>query len=141
MWDHTIYKGARRSLWCVGAFAILTGCASKPDLQQKNVLNSMIGQSTVDVLRRFGVPARDYRAQGHEFLGYIQTETEYSPGTPDWGWGWGGGYGYGYGSGWGMGPGGWGGGFPPTYSSTTCQTTFELVNDRVTGWTLRGDGC
>lgn len=113
----------------------VTGCAV-PELQRHSVLQSMVGQSSVEVLRRFGVPTRNYQTQGHTFLSYIHTQENYSPGT--WGGDWGG---YGYGYGWGPGLGAWGGGMPPMYSTSTCQTTFELVNDRVTSWSLRGDGC
>jgi len=127
------------------ALLTLSAC-DVPTVQQRKVLDSMIGKSDVDVLRTFGVPTRTYQASGHDFLAYIDNETNYSPGTGGWGWGWGGGpwggYG-GWGGGWG-GYGGWGGGFggfPPSYYNTTCQTTFELTNSRVVGWTMRGDGC
>ncbi|AQS88631.1 hypothetical protein NCH01_19310 [Neoasaia chiangmaiensis] len=131
------------------ALLALTAC-DVPTVQQKQVLNSMIGQTDVDVIRKFGVPSRSYQASGHNFLAYIDNETQYSPGGGGWGWGWGGGpWGGGWGGGWGGWGGGgwggwgggWGGGFPSTYYNTTCQTTFELVNTRVIGWTMRGDGC
>lgn len=120
--------------WLVlGGVMLLAGC-STPALQRPKVLNAMVGQSTVDVLRRFGVPARTYEVQGHNFLSYIETETQYSPGYSSWDWGWGGGYGYGY--------GGWGDiNIPPSYYSSTCQTTFEVVGDRVVGWKMHGGGC
>lgn len=123
-----------RAKWmALGAVILLAGC-STPALQQPKVLNSMVGQSTVDVLRRFGVPARTYDVQGHNFLSYIETETQYSPGYSSWDWGWGWGSGYGY--------GGWGGlNVPPSYYSSTCQTTFEVVGDRVVGWKMHGGGC
>lgn len=123
------------ALLCIGGLISVSGCAV-PELQRRPVLQSMVGKSSVDVLRRFGVPTRNYQTQGHTFLSYIHTREDYSPGA--WGGGgWNGGYGYGYGSGLGA----WGGGAPPFYSTLRCQTTFELVDDRVTGWTLKGDGC
>ena len=124
-------QGVWLALWVV---LLLGGCTA-PALQRPKVLNSMVGQSTVEVLRRFGVPTRTYVAQGHNFLSYIETETQFSPGYSGWDWGWGGGYGYGYG-------GGWGGiSIPPSYYSSTCQTTFEAVEDKVVGWKLYGGGC
>lgn len=131
----------------VAGVLALTAC-DVPSVEQKKLLNSMIGQSEVDVVRKFGVPTRAYQAQGHNFLAYIQNETSYSPGmSGGWGWGWGGGP-WGWGGGWGGGPWGWGGGgwgggmgFPPSYYQSTCQTTFELMNSKVIGWTMRGDGC
>lgn len=137
----------------VGVLSVLVllglSACEVPTLQQRKVLDSMVGKSEVDVLRQFGVPTRNYDAQGHTFLAYIDNQTQYSPGG-GWGWdGWGGGWG-GWGGGWGGmggwgggwgGMGGWGGGFPSTYYNTSCQTTFELVSGHVVGWTMRGDGC
>ncbi|MDF7674053.1 hypothetical protein PT277_07480 [Acetobacteraceae bacterium ESL0709] len=114
----------------------LSGCATSP-LQQKKLLDSLIGRSSLDVVRTFGVPSTTYHTQDHDFMAYLVTDTQYFPGSPDWGWGWGG---YGYG-GWGS-PGPWGmGGIPPSYSTTSCQTMFELVQDHVISWSKRGDGC
>jgi hypothetical protein len=114
----------------------LAACET-PSPAQRRLLDSMIGRTPVDVVRAFGVPTRVYTADGHSFLAYIDNQTGVIPGSPGpgWGWGWGG---YGWGGGWG---GGWGTGFPPTYYNTTCQTTFEVANDRVTSWSMRGDGC
>ncbi|OOL16780.1 hypothetical protein AL01_09425 [Bombella intestini] len=124
-----------QGVWLALGAALLLGGCTAPALQRPKVLNSMVGQSTVEVLRRFGVPTRTYVAQGHNFLSYIETETQFSPGYSGWDWGWGGGYGYGYG-------GGWGGiSIPPSYYSSTCQTTFEAVEDKVVGWKLYGGGC
>ncbi|MFT8783439.1 MAG: hypothetical protein ABF823_09720, partial [Acetobacter syzygii] len=52
----------------------------------------------------------------------------------------GGGGGSGGWGGWGGYGGGWGGGFGTAYTYS-CQTNFELVNDVVKSWTMRGDGC
>lgn len=120
-----------------GAALLVAGCTT-PDIQRPKVLNMMIGQSPLDLVRRFGVPTRTYQTQGHNFLSYIETDTQYSPGTSGWGWGWGG---YGFG-GLGMSGWGWGGGdIPPSYYSATCQTTFEVMSDKVLGWRMHGDGC
>lgn len=136
------------------AIAALLGLSAceVPSLEQRKVLDSMVGKNEVDVVRQFGVPSRSFQTQGHSFLAYIQNATEYTGGGGGWGWGgwgapgfgyggWGGGFG-GYGGGWGSpGFGYGGGGFPGTSYNVSCQTTFELVTGRVVGWTLRGDGC
>ncbi|WP_016738064.1 hypothetical protein [Gluconobacter thailandicus] len=125
----------KAKLLSVVALLALSAC-EVPTLQQRQVLDGMVGKSEVDVVRQFGVPSRSYQTEGHSFLAYIENETQYSGGG---GWGWGGwGGGWGGPGGWG---GGWGGGFPSTYYNTTCQTTFELVTGHVVGWTMRGDGC
>ncbi|ETC97959.1 hypothetical protein P792_12210, partial [Asaia sp. SF2.1] len=59
------------------ALLTLSAC-DVPTVQQRKVLDSMIGKSDVDVLRTFGVPTRTYQASGHDFLAYIDNETNYS---------------------------------------------------------------
>ena len=124
----------------------LAGC-EHPTPAQRRLLDSMVGKTPVDVVRAFGVPTRTYTADAHSFLAYIDNETGYIPGTPGWGWGfggygWGGGFGgFGYGGYDGFGYGGGFGGFPPSSYSTSCQTTFEVTDDTVRAWTMRGDGC
>ncbi|KXV52409.1 hypothetical protein AD946_13780, partial [Gluconobacter thailandicus] len=99
----------KAKLLSVVALLALSAC-EVPTLQQRQVLDGMVGKSEVDVVRQFGVPSRSYQTEGHSFLAYIENETQYS-----------------------------GGGFPSTYYNTTCQTTFELVTGHVVGWTMRGD--
>ena len=139
----------RRLFPLVVPLLVLAGCAV-PSPAQRRLLDSMVGKPPVDVVRAFGVPTRTYSTDGHTFLAYIDHESGYTPGTPGWGWGgygwdggwggggWGGGGWGGYGLGYG---GGFGGGIPPSYYSTTCQTTFEVSDDKVASWTIRGDGC
>lgn len=132
-----------RFLPVIGVFA-LSACAT-PTLQQRKLLDSMIGKSDVDVVRAFGVPSRSFEAGGRVFLAYIDNQTDYTPGSGGWGWGFGGGpWAGGWGGPWSGGPwgGGWGGMYvPPTAYNVSCQTTFELLKGRVVDWTMRGDGC
>ncbi|WP_231118942.1 hypothetical protein [Oecophyllibacter saccharovorans] len=120
----------------------LSAC-SIPPLQNPKVLNSLVGDTALQIVDRFGVPTGVFQTQGHEFLAYNQTDTTFTDPDPGWGWGWGG-WGWGWDSPWGWGWGGpWGYAGPPApiVTTTSCQTTFELVNDRVMGWKMRGDGC
>ncbi|MCI2008269.1 MAG: hypothetical protein LKJ54_05950 [Acetobacter peroxydans] len=123
------------------ALLALSAC-EVPSKKERQLLNSMIGHPAADVVRNFGVPTQQFEADNHLFLAYISQQTDYT--MPMGGWGWGGGWGPGWGPGWGGGWGGpgwgWGGGVSTAYTYT-CQTTFELVNGLVTGWTVRGDGC
>ncbi len=134
-----------------GGLLLLAGCAV-PSPAERNRLNALIGHSETDLLRAYGVPSRTYSAQGHDFLAYSQGYTDVDPGFGPWGgygafggWGGYGGFGYGgFGGYGGYGGGFYGGGFggiPPSINTYTCTTTFEVVGARVTGWTLRGDGC
>ena len=111
----------------------LTACQGLSKKERK-YLNSFIGKHTIDVIRAFGVPSREFVSGKHTFLAYIHNETDYSMPMSGWGWGWGG---YGWGPGWGW--GGWG--MPAMAYSYTCQTTFEFVNGVVIHWTRRGNGC
>lgn len=102
-----------------------------PSAEERRKLDSMIGRPTVDVIRTFGVPTRQFTTGDHTFLAYITQETDYTSMPmgggwgygPGWGGGWGGYGGWGYG-GWGY--GGWGGGMGTAYTYS-CQTNFELV--------------
>lgn len=64
------------------AIAALLGLSAceVPSLEQRKVLDSMVGKNEVDVVRQFGVPSRSFQTQGHSFLAYIQNATEYTGG-------------------------------------------------------------
>ncbi|MFT8468814.1 MAG: hypothetical protein ABF705_09185, partial [Acetobacter syzygii] len=63
-------------LLLVGLLA-LTAC-QVPSAQERRRLDSMIGRQTVDVIRTFGVPTRQFTTGNHTFLAYITQETDYS---------------------------------------------------------------
>ena len=69
----------KAKLLSVVALLALSAC-EVPTLQQRKVLDSMVGKSEVDVIRQFGVPTKDYQAEGHSFLAYIDNQTQYSGG-------------------------------------------------------------
>ncbi|QHI96402.1 hypothetical protein GT348_05615 [Aristophania vespae] len=117
----------------IACLTILAGCEVSP-LEKKELLDSMVGQSALEVIREFGVPSTTYETKGHKFLAYNVSDVDFYPGSSDWGWG----NDYGWGWGWG---GPWGGPAMSGYSASTCQTTFELLEDRVIAWRKRGDGC
>lgn len=143
----TLYKGIDSFMLLRGGrtfglsislgICFLVGCAN--NIEEIKKLNAMIGQPEIEVIRQFGVPARKYEVDGHKFLAYIETNTDYTT-YPAGGWGWGGGPWGGY---YGGGPWNYGGlnGFNGYYSTVSCQTTFELANNKVISWNQRGDGC
>ncbi len=108
--------------------ALLAACA--PAFDRPAFLASFVGQPDTEVVRRLGVPSRTYEAAGHRFLAYAEHRSEIlSTGT---GFGGFGEFGY----------------FGPSlgFSSSEvidriCETTFEVVNGRVTNWSLRGNAC
>ena len=140
----------QRLIPLAAALLALSACAV-PSPAQRRVLDSMIGRSEPELVRAFGVPSRTFSTEGHTFLAYVENDSSYSPGFGGF---YGGGFGYGgyggfggFGSGFGYGPGfGYGGfggfgGVPPTFTVSSCATTFEITNARVASWTVRGDGC
>ena len=140
---------SRRLLRLVVLAAPLLGLAAcqTPSPAQRRLLDSLVGRPPVEVVRNFGVPTRTYSTDGHSFLAYIEDESSYFPGSGGFGYG---GFGYGGYGGYG-GFGGFGGfdgfgyggfgGFPASYYSASCQTLFEVIDDKVASWSLRGNGC
>jgi hypothetical protein len=110
----------------------LVACHTGPSPERIAFLNSLIGDSQTDLVRRLGVPNRTFETGGHTFLAYDQNSTQVIPGppTPDFypwgplGWGW-----------------GWPGYSPPTVVQLGCETTFEIADGKVLHWTLRGNAC
>ena len=135
----------------------LSACAV-PSPAQRRLLDSMLNRSETDLVRAFGVPTRTFDTQGHTFLAYTETESDYSPGFGGfYGGGFGGGgyggfggfggggfggFGGGFGGFGGGGFGGYGGGGFGGYGYvSSCTTTFEVNNGKVASWNVRGDGC
>jgi hypothetical protein len=111
----------------IAATLLLAGCA---DLlaQREAYLNTLVGQSEENVVRTLGVPTRTVDSNGHRFLAYTESRLDIVPTGPIMPWGWRNGWGY-------------GGGFPSEVVQRVCETTFEVVDGRVKGYTLRGNAC
>ena len=108
--------------------AALAGCA--PAFNRPAFLATFVGQPEAELVRRLGVPSRTYETGGRKFLAYSERRSEVIEGGPFFG-----GFGY-YGSGF----GGFGA-FPTEVIERDCETTFEVGDGRVLGWTLRGNAC
>lgn len=98
------------------------------------VLNALVGQPETTVVRQLGVPTRTFETAGRRFLAYEEqrSSTIYNDG-PFFAGGFGGFYNGGF--------GGVYGGLPTQVVRRVCETTFEIANDRVVTWTLRGNAC
>ncbi len=109
---------------------LLAGCVDTM-AERQAALQSLIGQNEATVVQSLGVPSRSYEVQGHTFLAFDQTETDYMPEGFDGGMGMGMGFG---------GFGGFDGGFeqPETFY---CDTTVEIFKNVMQSFTIRGDGC
>lgn len=110
--------------------AVLAGCATTANYEK--ILDSWVGASEIDLVRKWGTPQRVYETGGTKFLTYASSRNIYLPGTA------------------------------PTYQTTyigntaytnriggtpgqnigmTCVTTFEVRNDRIVSWRWEGNDC
>jgi len=114
--------------------AALAACATGPSLESR--MASYTGASEQTLVQNFGVPDKQVTVAGVQYLAYDRRDLDVSPGFI-------GPYGYGgpFYPGF-DGPGPWiEGGFPARVAEISCETTFMLRNDKVVGFTLRGDDC
>jgi hypothetical protein len=119
-----------RKFLVFAGLGLLAGCAY-PSPSHVAALNAMVGRSEADLVRAYGVPVRSTETGGSKFDEFSKHRIESFPAGPYWGgpWGWGG---------WGWG-GGWGG--YADVQQYDCNTTFEIRDGVVKGWTLRGNAC
>jgi hypothetical protein len=113
---------------CLAALLALSACAQGPSRQQ--VLAGLIGAPETEVVRVMGIPTRTFETGGHKFLGYLERRADYIPAGPFF-WGGSGWYGGGFGY----------AAFPPQVIERACETTFDLVGNRVVTYSLRGNAC
>lgn len=120
----------RRLLGVLIALA-LGGCANAALQDYEARVGALIGVSEAELVRRAGVPTRFYEAEGRRFLAYVERWDDiavssipaFRPGP------------FGYGTG-GFGPHTR---FEPVNRS--CETTFEVADGRVAGFSHRGSSC
>lgn len=117
----------------LACLAVLAGCGVFQ--QRQTFLNSLVGQPETELVRRMGAPNRTYETGGHRFLTYDERQLDVRPTFGYWGGFWGPSYYYGAG----FYP--YYGGGPARVLQWSCETTFDLANNRVQSWTLRGNGC
>ena len=114
---------------------LLVGCAYDPAVRAAR-LQIFVGQPVAILVANMGVPSRTYEADGIQFLAYTERRVDYIPASPSYGYGFGAPYGP-----YGGGPYGGFGGFPPQVVEWVCETTFQVVQDRVQSFTFRGNAC
>ena len=117
-------RAAATLLLCVAA------CGNRL-AERQAALAPLVGGSETDLVRALGVPTRSFDSVGHRFLAFVDTRAAVIPGTygpPPWGY-------WGPGSAWALGAS------PPQVIESVCETTFEIVDTKVVGFSLRGSGC
>jgi hypothetical protein len=117
--------------------AALAGCAPVPSLQSR--MASFTGASEKTLVEQLGVPDKQVTVDGLQYLAYDHRDIDFDPGfaEPFYGAGFYGGPFYG-----GFGPGPFiDAGIPSRINEVACETTFTLRDNKVVGFTLRGDDC
>jgi hypothetical protein len=112
----------------------LAACATGPGLQSR--MASFTGASEQTLVQDLGVPDKQVTVGDVQYLAYERRDLDVTPGFagPYYG-------GPFYGGGF-IGPGPFfDAGIPGRVNEISCETTFQLRNDKVIGFTLRGDDC
>lgn len=114
------------------ALLLLAGCAAHALAERRAYLTSLVGESEAALVRQMGVPTRTFETGGEKFLAYDTRHVDVVPGfyPPPW-------YGPGFGPWWGY-PYAWS---PPAVIARSCETTFEIKENKVASFSMRGDGC
>jgi hypothetical protein len=129
----------RKFLLLTVPLAALSACATGPSLQSR--MASFTGASEKTLVEQLGVPDKQVTVDGLQYLAYDHRDIDFDPGFagPFYGPGFYGGPFYGGGF---IGPGPFfDAGIPSRVSEVACETTFTLRDDKVIGFTLRGDDC
>ena len=98
----------------------------------ENILNSWVGLTELDLVRKWGSPQQTYEAAGHKFLAYSNRRNVFLPGAPA---------SYqttvvgntAYTNAV--------GGSPAMNIGLSCITTFELEGEKIVRWSWKGNDC
>lgn len=120
----------RKQIALAALLLTLAGCATTANYEK--ILNSWIGNTELDLIRKWGPPQQSHETGGRKFLVYTSSRNVYIPGTE------------------------------PSYTTTvigntaytnpvggtpgeniglSCQTTFEISGDRIVSWRWEGNDC
>jgi hypothetical protein len=123
----------RRDLTWLVPILLLAVAACEPGVSRATYLSQFIGSSETNLISALGVPTRSIESGGIKFLAYRDHRVDVMPGMPGL---------PNYGSPFGpYGYGGVYGGIPPQLIERDCETTFELIDNKVRSFTLRGNAC
>ena len=130
-----------RPLFIMLPLLALAGCATGPSLQSR--MAAYTGASGEKLVQDMGVPDKQISLNGVQYMAYVRQQSVVDPGPPIYFGGFGGPYGYGGFGGPFLGPVGgfYDAGPPASVMVWRCETTFKLQDDKVVGFTLRGNDC
>lgn len=113
------------------AVLLLSACASGSDRNAR--LDRWIGASEKELVSTLGIPDKTYQLdRGTRLLSYVDIHNrDYGSSFNTCLGGYGGRFGYNNCI----------GAYPPARETTACETTFMLVQGRVSKWGLKGSGC
>lgn len=109
---------------------LLAGCATTAKYEK--VLNTWVGSSEKDLVRKWGPPQGVYESDGTRYLTYNSSRNLFMPGVaPTYTTQYVGNTAFTSAS----------GGMPAQNIAMSCQTTFELTNGLITSWRWQGNDC
>ncbi len=118
-----------RMLAVVGAIAV-SACATTAGYEK--LLNSWVGSTELDLVRKWGPPVQSYEAGGRKFMVYSSQRNLHIAGVaPTYQTNVIGSTAYTRAV----------GGSPASNISLACTTTFELANSHVVSWSYKGNDC
>jgi hypothetical protein len=113
----------RRIVWIVLA-GLVASCTNQLAARQA-YLNQFVGQPESAVVQAMGVPTRSFVTGGVTYLAYDEHRVDFLPAPPTFAPWYYGGY----------------GAFPPQVVQFNCETTFEVADNKIRAFTLRGNAC
>lgn len=116
------------------AIIFLAGCATQANYEK--VVDSWIGASESDLVRSWGIPANSFNSGGSKFIQYSNARNVTIPGTaPTYNTNC---YDTGYSTSCYTNEVG---GTNASNYTASCETTFEIKNEKVVNWSFRGNDC
>ena len=120
----------QKTIALIAILFALAGCATTANYEK--ILQSWVGETELNLIRKWGPPRQSYEAGASKFLVYSSSRNVYLPGTA------------------------------PSYTTTvigntaytnpvggtpgqniglSCQTTFEISGERIVSWRWQGNDC
>jgi hypothetical protein len=127
------YQGRERVLLraiTLGLIILLTGCATEAGFKEK--MDTWVGRPVGDLIMAWGAPNQTYESGGTKYLTYVHSTEVEMPGTsPSY-------------NSYVIGNNVYTdavGGSPPYTIHAECDVTFQIVDEKIVGYSSRGNNC